>query len=139
MRFWDSSALIPLMIAEAESAHMRQLLMEDGSIATASITPLEIASVLWRRRHAGMLDVAAHHDADVTFAEVSARWTEVTHTPRVVQAAIDLVTRQPLRSLDALHLASAIVMTDMPSDLAFVTLDRNLAAAARAEGFAVLP
>ena len=53
MRFWDTSALIPLTVEEAQSDRMRLLLEEDRSIAIAAITPLEIASVLWRRRHAG--------------------------------------------------------------------------------------
>jgi predicted nucleic acid-binding protein len=139
MRFWDTSALIPLMLDEPETGRMRRLLTEDGSIVTASITPIEIASVLWRRRHAGRLPVAAHHDADAMFAELSARWNEVAQTSATVQAALDVVTRHPLRTLDAIQLAAAIVVSDQPSRLAFVTLDRNLAAAARAEGFPVVP
>jgi predicted nucleic acid-binding protein len=139
MRFWDSSALIPLMLDEPESDRMRQLLAEDGVIVTASITPIEIASVLWRRRHAGKLPVDAHHEADTTFAELSSRWNEVTYSAAVVQAALDVVTRHPLRTLDAMQLAAAIVMSVTPANLPFVTLDKNLAAAARAEGFLVLP
>jgi predicted nucleic acid-binding protein len=138
MRFWDTSALIPLMLDEPESGRMRQLLAEDGSIGAASITPIEIASVLWRRRHAGKLDIAAHHEAEVVFAELSARWNEVGYTAAVVQTALDLLTRHPLRSLDAMQLAAAILLSDAPSRIGFVTLDKKLAAAARSEGFSVL-
>jgi uncharacterized protein len=139
MRFWDTSALIPLMLAEPESDRMRQLLGEDGSIITASITPIEIASVLWRRRHAGSLRVSDNYDADAMFAELSARWDEVAYTDVVVETALDVVTRQPLRTLDAIQLAAAIVLSGRRSDLPFITLDKDLAAAARAEGFPVLP
>jgi predicted nucleic acid-binding protein len=127
------------MLEEPQSARMRRLLAQDGAIATSSITPIEITSVLWRQRHAGRLHVAAHHDVDVTFAELSARWNEVAHTEIVFQTALDVVTRHPLRTLDAMQLPAAIVMSDSPSHIAFVTLDKNLAAAARAEGFPVIP
>lgn len=103
------------------------------------LTPIEIASVLWRRRHAGRLRVDEHHDADVLFAELSARWNEVAYTSLTVEASLDVITRYPLRTLDAMQLAAAIVLSDAPSQIAFVTLDRNLAAAARAEGFTVSP
>ncbi|MDP9190818.1 MAG: type II toxin-antitoxin system VapC family toxin [Acidobacteriota bacterium] len=73
------------------------------------------------------------------FAELCARWNEIAHTNLVVQTALDVVTKHPLRTLDAMQLAAAIVLSATPSNVAFVTLDRNLAAAARAEGFSVLP
>ena len=139
MRFWDTSALIPLMLDEPESGRMRQLLAEDDSIATAAITPIEIASVLWRRRHAGRLRVDEHHEADVLFAELSARWNEVAYTSLTVETSLDVITRHPLRTLDAMQLAAAIVLIDAPLHIAFVTLDKNLAPAARAEAFTVLP
>jgi predicted nucleic acid-binding protein len=139
MRFWDTSALIPLMLEEAESGRMRLLLAEDRAIAIASITPLEIASVLWRRRHAGLLHLDEHHEADALFAELSARWNEVMPTTLILRKALDVVTRHPLRTLDAIQLGAAIVLSHEPACMTMVTLDRNLADAARAEGFEVLP
>jgi predicted nucleic acid-binding protein len=139
MRFWDTSALIPLMLEEAESGRMRQLLAEDGAIAIAPITPLEIASTLWRRQHAGLLRVDEHHDAESIFAELSARWNVVVQTHLVFNAALRLVTRHPLRTLDAMQLGAAMVLSYEPACLTLVTLDRDLADAARAEGFEVLP
>ena len=139
MRFWDTSALIPLMIEEAQSERMRLLLEEDRSIAIAAITPLEIASVLWRRRHAGLLRLDEHHAAEATFAELSARWNEITPTALILRKALDVVTRHPLRTLDAIQLAAAIVLSAEPACLTMVTLDKDLADAASAEGFEVLP
>jgi predicted nucleic acid-binding protein len=139
MRFWDTSALLPLMLEEAESGRMRQLLAEDGAIAIATITPLEIASTLWRRRNAGLLRVDEHHHAEAMFAELSGRWNEVAQTSLVLKTALRVVTRHPLRTLDAIQLGAAIVLSDVPACMTLVTLDKNLATAARAEGFPVLP
>jgi len=139
MRFWDSSALIPLMLDEPRSDEMRQLLAEDWTIVTSAITPIEIACVLWRKRHHDELSVPAHHEADVAFATLSTRWDEVAYSSAVAEHALDVVSRQSLRSLDALQLASAIAYAGKTAFLAFVALDEKLRKAARAEGFRVLP
>jgi hypothetical protein len=51
-------------------------------------------------------------------------------TVQVVQSAIGLLERFPLRTLDALHVACAL---EWPADL-FVTADRRQLAAAAASG-----
>lgn len=55
----------------------------------------------------------------------------------VVEHAAVLALGRALRSLDALHLAAALVLPG--ADLVFATWDRRLHAAARAEGLALLP
>jgi predicted nucleic acid-binding protein len=55
MRFWDSSAIVPLLVHERSSPRMHALLSEDPAIAAAFITPIEVDSALWRKRHAGFL------------------------------------------------------------------------------------
>jgi len=56
--------------------------------------------------------------------------------PLVEHAAV-LALKHTLRSLDALHLAAALVLPD--ADLVFAAWDRRLHAAATAEGLQTLP
>lgn len=139
MRFWDTSAVVPLLITEPQSETMRALLAEDPTIATAAITPIEITGAIWRRRHHHEINFSAHHDADITFAELSRRWREVVQSALVTETALRVLSRHPLRTLDSLQLASAIVLAPRPEYLPFVTLDKRLKAIASAEGFTVLP
>lgn len=139
MRFWDTSAIVPLLITEPQSHSMRAMLAQDPVIATAEITAVEITSALWRRRHRGEVSAAAHHDTEASFADLSMRWREIVHSTVVTETALRVLTRRPLKTLDALQLASALVLAPTPDALPFVTLDKKLAAAARAEGFPVLP
>jgi predicted nucleic acid-binding protein len=104
------------------------------------LTPIEITSALWRRRHAGELDAEDHRRTDESFAHVSRRWIEIEAFAPIRDTARDLISRHVLRAADALQLASAIVAAGRrPGTLPFVTLDRELATAARVEGFTVLP
>lgn len=56
---------------------------------------------------------------------------------QLIEDAAELVFRHHLRSLDALHLAAALVLPR--EDLMFTVWDRRLHAAARAEGLVVFP
>ena len=143
MRFWDSSALVPLLIREPSSQSMRALLHDDGEVIASFITVVEVSSAVWRRLHNGELDAAEHAEAEKRFAALSNNWWETNEVRRIIEVALDLLRRHPLRAADALQLASAIDIVatgrKKPSSLPFVTLDTDLASAARAVGFPVLP
>lgn len=140
MRFWDSSALVPLLIREPSSEQVRRLLAEDHDIVASIITPIEIQSALWRRRHHNEMAADQHIIAEEAFARLSESWSEIDDIVEVRQLAMDLITRHVLRAADALQLGTAIIASSgVPGSLPFVTHDTDLAAAARAEGFTVLP
>ena len=138
MRFWDTSALVPLMIDEPRSEEMRALAQQDAHIVTSAFTVVEIASANWRRRHAGELSMSAHETADRNFAYLSETWIELPITQDIIDAATSVLSRHTLRAGDALQLGAATVATGQIR-LTFVTLDKGLAAAAQSEGFPTLP
>lgn len=140
MRFWDSSALIPLLIREATSDDLRRLLAADVEIAASFITTLEVGSALWRRDHNGELSADEHAAADDAFEKLNQSWSEIADVYDAREVALEVITRHALRSGDAIQLASALIAcADDPASLPSVTLDHDLAAAARAEGFTVVP
>jgi hypothetical protein len=140
MRFWDSSALVPLLVHEPDSHRVRPLIDSDARVVASLLTALEVVATLWRRRRTDDLTAGEHTEADAAFAEISEAWSDVSDFNTVREIALDVVSRRPLRASDAFQLASAIVASQgKPTTLPFVTLDRDLASAARAEGFPVLP
>ena len=138
MKFWDTSALVPLILDEPMSQRMRSVFGNDPEIVTSAFTSVEIASAVWRRRHAGKISVAAHQDADILFANLSTSWSEHPVTEDAIHAAIGAMSRHALRAGDALQLGAALVAAGDATKPYFVTLDEDLAAAARAEGFPVI-
>lgn len=50
MQFWDTSVIVPLLIAEKATSDIRELHAGDPRIVTSWITPIEVTSALWRRR-----------------------------------------------------------------------------------------
>ncbi|HEX9691485.1 MAG TPA: type II toxin-antitoxin system VapC family toxin [Gemmatimonadales bacterium] len=138
MRFWDSSAILPLLVPAPESGQLAALMRDDPSAAVWWGTPVECASALARLEREGRLG-AADWDVATSRLHAAARgWTEVPPIGRVRDQATRLLRLHPLRAADALQLAAAVVLADFePGTLPFVTLDEQLRAAARREGFRV--
>lgn len=139
MKFWDSSALVPLIIEEPTSPTCRQLLRTDPAQIVFCFTRTEILSALWRRRRAGRLDDNDMTTVEARLDKLSARWTEVISVVEVRGAAERLLRTHPLRAADSLQLGACIaVFGSQRRDREFVVLDDLLAEAARQEGFKVV-
>ena len=140
MRFWDSSAVVPLLLEEPSSDAVRALLREDAAMVAWRLTGTEVVSALWRRRRADEMDETARRFAEQGLTLLESTWTSVEDAAHVDRRARRLLAAHPLRAADALQLAAALVACDERSDvLPFVTLADRLAEASRREGFVVVP
>lgn len=138
MRFWDTSALVPLFIVEPMSGVVRPLLNEDPDVLVWVLTPVELVSAIWRRAPAQHDDSLRKAAADIV-KSTQRPWAKVRAYEEVASLAFDVCEKHRLRAGDALQLAAALKGTRNPTARSFVTLDSDLAAATRAEGFPVLP
>lgn len=140
MRFWDSSAIVPLVCREAESARCRSWLRADPVVLVWVFAATEVVSALARKRREGALDPRTFTTAKRRLATLERAWNEVKHYDAVRARAHRLVEIHSLSAADAQHLAAALVaVEDQPSSIGFVTFDARLHAAADSEGFQVLP
>jgi uncharacterized protein len=140
MRFWDSSAVIPLLVEESSSPQVRAAHAEDIGMVAWWATGVECVSALARLEREERLDAGDLGDALARLDELAAGWIEIQPVQRVRQSALRLLRVHPLRAGDALQLAAAIAAAeDHPSTMPFVTLDERLALAAQREGFRVIP
>lgn len=138
MRYWDASALVPLVVAEPDSDSLRRLARE-GDLVTWCLSAVEIASAIERRAREGALSPADRRSALENLAEVTDAWTEITAMALVRERAYRLLAVHPLRAADALQLAAALVAAgDRPSQHHFLCADGRLRDAAGREGFALV-
>ena len=139
MRFWDTSALVPLFVAERPSPSAERWPREDPEVVVWMLTRVTLLSALARRRRADRRDARRLRGAREEVLALAASWSEVTAVDLVRQHAERLVESHPLRAADALQLGAALVAAEnVPATLEMVTLDERLADAARVEGFRVL-
>jgi uncharacterized protein len=139
VRFWDSSAIVPVIVEEARSPACRQLLRADSGQVVWSLTRTEVLSALWRQCRSGLLAIANVQRAEGRLQKLAARWVEICALDEVRDEAERLLRIHPVRAADALQLAAARIWAQgRPRGRAFVGLDEGLLDAAAREGFDVV-
>jgi len=139
MKYWDSSALISLLVEEGQTAARIELLERDPSIVTWWGSRIECASALNRLRREQLIDEAGLNERLEQLQAFAKSWVEIEALDRVRNRALRLLRFHALRSGDAMQLAAALVASgEEPSTLDFVCSDKRLSEAAGREGFAIV-
>ena len=139
MKYWDSSALVSIVVEEPRTTLLRTMRQDDPEQTVWCLSEVEIAAALARREREGA-DAGPIETAREDLSKLVRRWRPVTAVESVRARALRLVRTHPLRAADALQLAAALVASDdKPEGMPFVCLDERLRDAARREGFPVLP
>ena len=138
MRFWDSSALVPLVVEQAGSKRADAWMAADSRAAIWTLTAVELSSALWRLVREGRLDDSSARQAEARAADFVAASHVVVDIETTKTVAQRLLRVHPLRAADALQLGAGLVWAaNRPTGRWFHTLDERLATAARREGFDV--
>ncbi len=139
MKFWDSSALVPLLVEEEVSAAVRAAYLEEDAVLTWWGTRVECASAIARLEREGRLTATETAVTLSRLRALAAAWYEVDPGETLREIAERLLRVHPLRAADALQLAAAHVGSEgRPSTLDLVCLDERLAIAAQREGFSLI-
>jgi predicted nucleic acid-binding protein len=139
MNFWDTSAVVPLLLDEKQTSAVKTVYQRDPVQMVWCLTDVEISAALSRRVREGLSEGRSQKIRD-DWKTLAQMWRSVASLDLVRARAIRLVQTHPLRAADALQLASALVASgERPETLPFVCLDDRLRDAARREGFPILP
>jgi predicted nucleic acid-binding protein len=139
VRFWDSSAIVPLLFTESSSGELESMLAADRQQHVWWATEVECVSAVARVERQ-QTPPAQLVRATARLQNLVSRWSEVSPAPVLREAAKRLLRVHDLRASDAFQLAAALVLADGdPSSVEFVSLDHRLRTAANREGLNVLP
>ena len=140
MKFWDSSAIVPLIVNEEETDYCLNTLSGDQDMLIWCLSKVEVISALCRLVREKSLADAEFQMAKKHLNDIVECSHEVTVIKKVKDRALRLLEVHPLRAADACQLASALVATqEEPDILAVVCFDQRLMKAAGKEGFVVNP
>jgi uncharacterized protein len=139
LRYWEASALLPLIVEEAGSELASQWLVTDDHVCTWAMTRVELASTIERRTREGRLTPKERRAALELVTALAKAATEIIDVEGVRDRATQVLARHALRAADAAQLGAALtVVSAGVRGLQFVTLDRRLADAASREGLDVV-
>jgi predicted nucleic acid-binding protein len=135
VKFWDSSALVPLCLEQPRTEVALRWLDQDPEQVVWWGSAVECASAIARLHRDGHLTDREEAQARELLATLRASWFEVQPGPGVRDQAFRLLRLHPVRAADALQLAAAITWSGTPPTGTLLTFNERLATAARREGF----
>ena len=123
MKFWDSSAIVPLVVNEEETDYCLKTLSHDQEMLIWCLSRLEVMSALCRQVRDKTFSDTEFQKAKTRMNDLIERAYEVKAIEKVKQRALRLLEVHPLRAADACQLASALVATqEDPNRLPMVCL-----------------
>ncbi|MCK6553607.1 type II toxin-antitoxin system VapC family toxin [Candidatus Binatia bacterium] len=140
VRFWDTSAIVPLCVTEPATAAVRELTDSDSSFVVWWASRTECVSAFACRRRDGVLSPSSERYAGEALDALSAAWSEIQPSAALRRRAERLLGAHALRAADAFQLAAALLWTQGETrGREFVSFDQRLREAAAREGFSILP
>ena len=143
--FFDTSALVKRHVDEAGSPWVKSLVRAKAGhrLYIARITAVEVTSAITRRQYAGDLSPAQAGAILGHFRRhLAERYSIIVLTPALFADAMLKARKRRLRAYDAVQLAAALEIRQQRHEAGFgpmvlVSADRDLNAAAQAEGLLV--
>jgi predicted nucleic acid-binding protein len=132
--FFDSSAFAKRYIAEPGSDKVEKICSESAMLGVSSICLPEIISALCRLRRQSVITEHQYENAKQALLKDLEDALICNITPSVIKQSIDILEASKVRTLDALHIASAL---EFEAE-AFVSSDIQQISAAKRAGLKVL-
>jgi predicted nucleic acid-binding protein len=108
-------------------------------VVASTLTIVECARALARARMTGRLRDADELAALRLLDQASSSWSVLDVSDRVAERARRTFPREPVRTLDALHLATASVFVEALGSLRVLSLDDRVRLNASAMGMSLAP
>jgi predicted nucleic acid-binding protein len=136
--YFDTSSWLKLYVGE-EGSDTARALARRATIFSSAILLTEAFSALHRKREAREISDATLRKLVRTMQEDVSGIEIVNLGAEVLAASQEVVLATPARTLDAIHIASALVVQNMAEiPLTFVSADRRQFDAARDRGLTVM-
>lgn len=135
----ESSAVLTWLLGQDGEERVRSLLAEAEQVFASDLTLVECERVLHRGESLGELTSAQATGRRARLRLVAARWNLLRVTDEVVNLARRTFPVEPIRTLDALHLASAEIARNAIPEVALLTLDERIEKNGRSLDFQVVP
>jgi uncharacterized protein with PIN domain len=135
----ESSAILAWLLDEPAAAAVRRLLGSSEITVASDLTLIECDRVLLRAAALKELTEAEAADRRAHLATAAAHWHVLRIAPEIVDRARQPFPGEPIRTLDAIHLASLIVGRSAVRGLGLLSLDDRVRQAAKGLGVDVVP
>ena len=135
----ESSAVLAWLLGEGGGDDVRERLSVARLVLTSDLTLIECDRVLHRAVTLGELDESEAAGRRTSVATAAEHWAVFAIDSEIVERARRAFPHEPIRTLDAIHLATALAARSAVTDLQLLSLDERMRANAAKLGFDLVP
>lgn len=135
----ESSAVLAWLLGEPSANAVRDALRRAELVAASDLTLVECDRVLIRAVTTGEIDEAAAADRRALLNSASGHWQLWRVSLEITERARRPFPTEPIRTLDAIHLASALAAKSVIPGVQVLSLDERIRRAAKNLGFSLQP
>jgi len=139
MLYAESSAVLAWLLGEGHGDDVVEALRSADGVIACDLTLVECERVLIRAWSGGQMSEAERADQSAALSRTATHWTRLRMDEVVIDRARRPFPIEPIRTLDAIHLASALVARSVAPGLAVLSLDQRVRENAVRLGFGVVP
>ena len=135
----ESSAVLAWLLGEPEGAAVRERLSQAAIVLASDLTLVECDRVLIRAISTGRISEAAAADRRGRLIQAAEHWAVLRIGEEIVERARRPFPQEPIRTLEALHLAAALHARALVPETRLLSLDDRVRAIGAELGFDLLP
>ena len=135
--YLESSAVVAWLFGEAPAADVRTAMNQAEIRAASWLTIVEVERVLRRGVAQRVITEATAHKLRRELERERANWTTMSMTAEILTRAGQAFPIEPIKTLDAIHLATALAFSESFPDLEILAFDRRITENATALGLAL--
>ncbi len=135
----ETSAVLALLVAEPPAPLVREELSAARLVVASSLTILEARRVIVRGEAIAAVTAARASELRADLARICVGWSILSIDDDVLGRAERRFPREPIRALDAIHLATALAIRETVGPITLLSLDERLRRSAVELGFPVAP
>jgi predicted nucleic acid-binding protein len=132
--YLESSALLQWLLGQSHAAEVRKAVDSAEVVLTSILTMIEVERVLIRAESQGELRGGDAQRLRGLLNRAQAAWTRMAVSEEVLSRAARAFPLEPVRTLDAIHLATALQFAAVFPDLRMLSFDRRVSRNAEALG-----
>ncbi len=135
----ESSAILAWLLDEPSAPVVRRFLADAEIILASDLTLIECDRVLIRAAALGELTESEAADGRARLSDAASHWQIMRIAAEIVDRARQPFPEEPIRTLDAIHMASAMTARTAVAGLKLLSLDDRIRRSAKKLGLQVLP
>ncbi len=133
----ETSAVLRWLFGEEGGEALRVALAAAEKVTSSRLTMIETRRVVRRAERDGRITAAQSADVLAVFAQAASTWAILEISEEIARRAEEGFPNEPVRTFDAIHLASALFLRQSFPDLVIVSVDERVRANAALLGFQV--